>query len=495
MNIKQKLTQIGIGFRLASLTTVTILTAITVFFIISTSVQRRQAIDLVSIHSANLSQSIEHILRFSMEKNRREEIRLAIHQLSQSDDIVEISLLNHQGEVIYGSPDSLVGTLISTDHYTCSGCHISDTDKPLKKLSENLRSLYQPEREMALTIMPIYSESTCFSCHNHKEGETVLGIIEIVLSTQYIKQTLKSSHLNLLLYSIAIALFVLTILMYFRRWWIIKPVRELIEGTRKVAKGDLDHIITPGVAELGELATAFNSMQTKLKSSQQQLIMSAKLASIGKLAAGVAHEINNPLTGILAFTEGLMEESAEDDGKQKDLQIIKRETLRCRKIVQNLLDFTRQDKPEFDSININVVLERTMDLVYKQALFSKMKISLILSESLPSLFVDSGQMQEVFLNLMVNAAEASPNGAIILITTRYIIGHNEVEISVKDTGPGINESVLPYIFDPFFSTKKGKTNGLGLSVVWGIIEQHRGRINVSSVIGRGTTFQIYLPVR
>jgi two-component system, NtrC family, sensor kinase len=494
MKVKLRLTEIGIGTRMAILTTVTILAAISAFVFVSAQVQSRQAIALVKLHTDNLGQSIEHILRFSMGENRREEIRLAIQRLSKSEDFVSISLTNHQGMVVYAAPDSLVGTQIVMTDFRCVGCHAGGLANPVAQLPDDQRFQHLPDHATAQSLIPIHAESSCITCHAHSAGETVLGFIEISLSTQYIQQELRNSHAQLILYSIIFTTLVLIILMYYRHRLISKPVKELIEGAGNVAKGNPEKIVTSGVAELRKLTTAFNEMQTKLQSSQQQLLLSEKLASVGKMAAVVAHEINNPLTGILTFTEALNENADADDVRREDYAVIRRETLRCRKIVRNLLDFTRQDKPELAPTDLMRIIQRTVESIKNQERFANIQFSLTIPELLPILLADPDQIRQVCFNLVINAAEAMPEGGIIDIVTRYIEDQHFVELCIRDTGTGIPESVLPHIFEPLYTTKERQSNGLGLSVTWSIIQQHRGKIDVTSVVGEGTTFQILLPV-
>jgi two-component system NtrC family sensor kinase len=275
---------------------------------------------------------------------------------------------------------------------------------------------------------------------------------------------------------------------------ISKPVEELVEGTKQVALGKLDHVIPKGKAEFGELSDAFNSMQRKLKESQQQLIFKEKLISIGKLAAGVAHELNNPLTGILSFSESLLMEADEDDLKRKDYNVIREEALRCRTIVKNLLDFTRQEVPELKAVNINKPIQQIVEIVKRQEKFSKIKINQELSDILPDVLIDVGQIKQVLLNLLINAAEAISDDGVIDISTRSLKIRNMIEIEVKDSGKGISDQNLDKIFEPFFSTKGGKTNGLGLSISQEIIKNQNGEIKVESKIGEGTKFFITLPI-
>lgn len=233
-------------------------------------------------------------------------------------------------------------------------------------------------------------------------------------------------------------------------------------------------------------------IEKQLEKKEYELIQSEKMASLGKLAAGVAHEINNPLTGILTFAEELIEEADPDDEKLEDYKIIHRETLRCREIVRDLLDFAKHDVMEMRPIDINIIVMQGFALVKRLASFRNIEITHSLAKYLPDVFGDPSQLNQVFLNLMVNASEAMPQGGELYIATKLVEDGQYVDVSFSDTGDGIPPEVLHKIFEPFFSTKGGKTNGLGLAVSWGIIEQHRGKIVVDTAKGQGTTFHVML---
>jgi two-component system NtrC family sensor kinase len=493
-SIQKKLSNISIGIRLAILSAVILLLTIAIFVFISITTQRQNAIKLIHSNTTNLGQSFERILRFSMQEYHREEIENAIKGLTKTENIKTVFLSNHGGSIKYSTSDSLVDFNLTINHRTCSGCHLSNNNV-LERINANKQFIYDGELEQTWTIIPVYNSKSCSeaSCHIHSSDEQVLGVIEINASTSNIESTLQRSHIRLMLYSLAIAVVVFFILRHAYQTLINKPVRELLKGTKLVAQGNLDHVISKGEAELGELADAFNNMQKKLKEIHQQLIITEKLSSIGKLSAGVAHEINNPLTGILAFTESLLKETNNDDPRKKDYEIIQRETLRCRTIVKNLLDFTRQKVPELKTENINKTIQQTIEIIKCQAKFSKINIILELNELLFNVLIDADQINQILLNLFINAAEAMPDGGTITIRTRFLEKRNMVEIAVSDTGKGIQKQFLDKIFEPFFTTKGGKTNGLGLSISMEIIRNHNGEFKVKSKLGEGTTFFIYLP--
>ncbi len=302
---------------------------------------------------------------------------------------------------------------------------------------------------------------------------------------------------------------------------ITSPLRVLEEVARKFADGDYksEFTIRKAPREVKSLAVALNKMAeevenekkeleewadtmeekvqertAELKKIHGQLFRSEKLASIGKLAAGVAHEINNPLTGILTNASLLLEDLKEGDSKRDDVQVIVNETIRCREIVKRLLDFARQTKPQKSLTNINSLIDNIVLLVRNQTSFRNVNIERYFADEIPEIMVDKDQIQQVFINLILNASDAMPNGGDIKILSRIIENGEYIEVRFADNGSGISEENKHKIFDPFFTTKENGT-GLGLSITYGIVEQHGGTINLESELGKGTTFIVLLPIK
>lgn len=281
-------------------------------------------------------------------------------------------------------------------------------------------------------------------------------------------------------------------------------IKKLARAAEQVAHGNLDvRVQIESHDELHELAEAFNYMAAALKKRDEQLrefatrriMESERLAHIGQLAAGVAHEINNPLQGIVTYAHLLLERAAPQGTNREFLEKIVKQADRCRDIIRGLLDFARQRKPEKRLSNVNRVLEECVGLVANQALFHNIKIVKNLARELPPVWMDPSQMQQVFMNMIINAAEAMNGNGQLTITTRHLPEAEAVEIEFTDTGHGIKEEDLERIFDPFFTTKEaGHGTGLGLAISYGIVKEHKGTITVQSEVGRGTTFIIRLPV-
>lgn len=277
---------------------------------------------------------------------------------------------------------------------------------------------------------------------------------------------------------------------------VTRPIAELVEANRSLAQGDMSvRVKTFGKGELAVLGRSFNNMVETLQRTQQELMHKEKLASMGQLAAGVAHEINNPLGTILLFSDVMYKESLEDDPRREDLKMIINEATRCKNIVADLLNFARQQEILAEESDVHQLLRRVIRGVQLQSIFTQVEIVQQFNPELPSIQADSAQLQQVFVNLLNNAAEAMEDGGTILIETNPI-DEKWVEVIISDTGCGIPEENLGRLFTPFFTTKAhGKGTGLGLSIVYGIIKMHRGQIAVKSEVGKGTTFTITLPVR
>jgi two-component system NtrC family sensor kinase len=248
---------------------------------------------------------------------------------------------------------------------------------------------------------------------------------------------------------------------------------------------------------MGMLARAFNTMVETLQDAQERLVQKEKLASVGQLAAGVAHEINNPLGTVLLYADILYKETPEDNQQQReDLQMIVREAMRCKATVNDLLSFSRQNEVLAQETDLNDLLREAAEEVSRHDLYQQVELVTDLEPDLPPVQADPLQLRQVFLNLMNNAAEAMHGGGRLLLRTRKGPAAGFVSVQVQDTGVGISEENMNKLFTPFFTTKPiGKGTGLGLAIVYGIVKMHRGQISVQTQVGEGTTFTVTLRER
>lgn len=276
----------------------------------------------------------------------------------------------------------------------------------------------------------------------------------------------------------------------------LKNLREMAQVSKRVAQGETDARLPVSYGgEVGQLATEFNAMLDTLRATREQLVHTENLASLGQLAAGVAHEINNPLGTILLYSESMQRECAEDDPRRADLGVIVKETKRCKRTVADLLNFSRQHRVIAQPTDINALLQELIEMAPRRIKTVTIPIVTELDPNLPIIDGDTAQLRQVFLNIMTNAVEAMPEGGALTVRTRKGPGEN-VTIEIEDTGFGIPHENLGKLFTPFFTTKPiGKGTGLGLAISYGIIKMHRGQINVKSKVGQGATFIISLPVK
>jgi len=286
---------------------------------------------------------------------------------------------------------------------------------------------------------------------------------------------------------------------------VLGPVKRLLFASDQWAKGNLKYRVkVKGKDEIGELGETFNRMASSLNErdeqlkehTQQQLMKSERLATIGQLAAGVAHEINNPLGAVIMYTHLSLEDMDTKDPHRENLEKAVREATRCKVIVRGLLDFARQTEPRVEEADVNEILERTLTLVENQSLFQNVKITKVLSSPLPKVMMDGSQMQQVFTNIILNAAEAIEKEGELTVTTSLADDNEHIVAEFTDTGYGIPPENIGKLFDPFFTTKEvGRGTGLGLAISYGIVARHQGTIEVKSALGKGTTCTIRLPLK
>ncbi len=348
----------------------------------------------------------------------------------------------------------------------------------------------------------------------------IIGILYVgMLERPYIDTT----NRVILTFSVIAILSVvlLLVLLFISTTRIIHPIKEMVYATQRIAEGDLSHKVdVKSKDEIGILADSFNQMTTDLKTANEELIewgrilekkveertkelreaqahlfQTEKLASLGKLAAGVAHEINNPLGGILIYSHLLLEDLDKNSPYYENLEKIVKETTRCKDIVKGLLEFARPKEPEATLTDVNELLNKSLSLVESQSLFQNIQVEKRYAVDLPVIVADSSQLQQVFMNIILNAADAMQGEGRLILQTSLDAGGENLVIDFTDNGPGIREEDKEKIFDPFFTTKEvGHGTGLGLSISYSIIRKHQGTIDVHSTFGKGATFTITLPV-
>jgi two-component system NtrC family sensor kinase len=492
---------------------------------------RQQLEERVFLSADGISDLIRRSLRYSMLRDQRDEVFQIINTIGHQPSIAKIRIFNKEGRITFSTYQEEVGKYVDKKAEACYACHAQA--QPLTRLDrpDRMRTYVAKDGERVLgLISPIYNEPDCSnaSCHAHSApGTRVLGVLDTDLSLGPVDRSLAASQERLALIN-GFAILVVSLISIALVWIMVrKPVRVLTEGTERVAQGELDYKIpVTSSDELGSLAASFNNMTTELKKAREEnlewthtlenrvdeksgeleraykhLAQAEKMVSLGKLAAVVAHEINNPLAGILTYTKLISRMAEKDFGgsprmsEAKDmLHIIEGESRRCGNIVKNLLTFARQAPLSPQKNDLNAIVDRCLLLVNHQLELQSIDLVKEFATGLPAVYCDTNQVQQALLALLMNAIDAMPSGGRLQLTTSFDSSQRMGRVAITDEGPGISDEVLPHLFEPFFTTKEeGKGVGLGLAIAYGIVHQHGGNIEVASTPQKGTTFTVLLP--
>jgi two-component system NtrC family sensor kinase len=474
------------------------------------------------------SDLIKRSARDSMLKNDRENLSNIITTLGLENGMEGIRIYNKPGAIAFSDNVAEVGTIVDKKTEQCYICHQKEPAEVHLNTQNRIRILTSPQGYRVLGLInPIENEPACYSavCHGHSPKDKLLGLLDVKMSLKSVDEETARTRKKMILYS-SIMIFITALLFAgFVLRLVHIPIRKLARGTREVANLNLDYTINfSSKDEMGELAQSFNRMTKELKAAneanqewsatlekkvkekseelkkaQAHMILVEKIASLGKLSAVVAHEINNPLSGILTYSslclkiiQGRPALSAEETNSLiQFLTVMKDEARRCGEIVKNLLIFAKKDFGKWTEESLRKIIQNSIQLVKHNMEMKELELVEDLMEGEDVLFCDSSGIQHVFVALFINAIEAMSKGGRLKVKTTLLGSGDEIQIIISDTGSGIPQDILPHIFEPFFSTKE--STGLGLAVVYRIVEQHGGKIEVKSELQVGTTFTINLP--
>jgi len=465
-----------------------------------------------------------------MLRNDREGLHRSIQKIAAEPGIEKVRIFDQEGRITYTTSSGELNHVVDKTGEACYACHAQ---------SQALTRLNRPDRfriyrnasgtRVLGIITPIENQPVCSNaaCHAHPAENTILGVLDTNLSLAKADVQLAESSRRMILYT-ACGLLLIALLSWLFVWQIVgRPVKALEQGTERLAAGELGYQIdVRSQDEIGELAQSFNALSSQLKAehnenvawtrtleqrveqktrelkrAHEHALHTEKMASIGKMAAVLAHEINNPLSGILTYAKLLRKWLDHEDGGidrrteiRESLDLIASESRRCGDLVKNLLTFSRTTPMNLQATDLNKVIDRSLRLVQHQLDLASIQVQPELDPELPLVLCDGAQIEQVLLALVMNAIDAMPQGGNLWLITKLDREQGIVRIVIRDDGSGIPPDLLPRLFEPFLTTKEtGRGVGLGLAISRSILERHNGSIEVQSEVGRGTTFTVTLP--
>jgi two-component system, NtrC family, sensor kinase len=494
--------------------------------------QRQHLEEATLVSAERVSDVIKRSTTYDMLRNDREGLYHAIQTMADEPGMVKVRILDQEGRVSYSTDASEVSHVLDKTAEACYGCH--NQAQPLTRLNRPDRfRIYRNgggHRVLGI-ITPIENQARCSNaaCHAHPANQQVLGVLDTNLSLAKADAQVALSTTRSLSYTAA-ALLIVAVMSWLFVWWVVdKPIRTLKNGTEHLSLGELGYQIeVQSQDEAGDLARSFNGMSLQLRAANEEIVTWAKtledrvdektkelrstldhmlhvekMASLGKMAAVVAHEVNNPLSGILIYAKLLRKwvESGQAENEKRQeavqcLELIAAESRRCGELIKNLLSLSRTAPMNIQSTDLQAVIDRSLLLVRHQLDLRGVELQLTMAHDLPPVPCDPAQIEQVLIALVMNAIDAMPRGGNLWLDTRLSDDGTEVEIQVRDDGAGIAPGILPHIFEPFLTTKETDHGvGLGLAISRGIVERHNGHMAAKSELGRGTTFLISLPTQ
>ncbi|MBC8005529.1 MAG: hypothetical protein H7X84_08635 [Verrucomicrobia bacterium] len=507
------------------------------FGVIFRSVNEEYMKSVISQNGDNIGFLVEGALYRSMLENDRTSLQSTLDIINRMSGIDDVNMYDNQNNLAY---TSISNDTINHSDPDCKSCHenfasmFSVKERSYRIIDADSECIMNPNKNNTRHLLiksPILNDKSCYTsdCHAHSQNEEVLGSLIIKMPLEGLDNALKKSTTDYTLLAALMTFLLLLFLIFFTNKKIKNPLNEIIKASEAVARGDKStrlEIKPNQLSDMRMVSYAFNGMLDNLQTAnnelqnwsqqleykvqkkseelgqaQNELINIERIASLGKLSLSVAHEINNPLSGILIYTKLISKQlanqqidAAKKEPMLKHLKLIENETKRCGDIVKGLLDFSRKDQNGFEPKHLHEILMETAELMSHPMKVANINFITDFNAKSDLINCSPNQIKQVCIAILVNASEAvAENGEVIFSTLNPDSEH--VRIEVTDNGVGISEEDIPHIFEPFFSTKeKASGIGLGLAIVHGIVQSHKGRTDVKSQLGKKTTISITLPL-
>jgi two-component system, NtrC family, sensor kinase len=514
-----------LSVKLAAVLTLVSVATMAGFLALMLASQRRHLMAEALGSAAFVSDTITRSIQHDMLRDQREDAYQILGEIARNQHIERLRIFDAAGRIRYSTDPAEINRVESVQSDTCNPCHVPGRSPAPVDAAARTRILDVNGRRILGAVTPIYNQSSCSSaaCHVHPPSQRVVGAIELGLALEAVDRESGVLERSTIALSLFAALTLGSLTFVFARRLVVEPVSRLLQTITRVSEGDLNHQLTGGTNdEFGALESSFNQMtralaqtqaehQALLASLEQQvtertaalekvrsrLVQADRLSALGQLSASIAHEINNPLAGILTSSKLLIRTIEGDkDGTSRNstlrlLALVQREAERCSAIVRNLLGFARERELKVSDTDVNAALDEALSLTAHQFTLQNVEIERQFG-AIPLIQGDFGQLRQAFVNIVINAADAMPAGGRLRVRTEHSAKGDEVVIEFADTGIGIQRERLSKVFDPFVTSKE-KGTGLGLSVVYGIVQRHGGRIAIQSEVGVGTTVTLWLP--
>ncbi len=520
----------SLTFRLTGTLIVALALLLALTALVQVGLQGRYAQASARTSGLAVSETLYGALHTAMLNNDRAGLLAAARTIGERSPNVRLRIFNKDGRIDFSSDTTEIGTRLDPRSEACFKCH--QADRPIEKLPPGDRTrMFSVGGVPALgVIRPIENEPACAAagCHAHPADKRLLGVLDVTLVLTQLEHDRRETAWSMIGAALGVLLLVVGVVLVVVQRSVHRPIRSLTKTLAALGTGDYSARYENGeISEFAYLGGAVNRMaqelqranaelvewaQTlerrvdektaELRQAQEQMVRVERMASLGKLAAVVAHEINNPLASVVTYSKVLLRRyagraSESDEGRESFgiLEAIASESARCGEIVSNMLLFARRTGSRMEPTNVNTVIERSLFLIRHKMDLAQVSADLDLSSRVPNVMCDPAQVEQALLALCINAVEAMPSGGTLTVRTAPT-GDGGVQVSVEDTGVGMDDEVRAHIFEPFFTTKgegEGKGLGLGLAVVYGIVQRHNGSIEVASSPGQGTRFTVVLP--
>lgn len=470
---------------------------------------------------------------------QRDSVSEIVAEMGRQARVTRVDVYDKEGRLMFSSDRARVGLATDVDSEPCRACHAPGVPPERLPVTRRLQTIRMPDGSRAAeAVGPIFNEPSCVGsgCHPPPDQVKVLGVIETAISLADVDREAWSAGLRLAGAAAAAVAAVAVALALLVRRFVGRPVAGLLEATHRVASGDYEHEVPiAGDDELANLGVAFNRLTAslhratsdlvraneelrewgdrleslvddrtrELRDREEQLIRSSRLASMGQLAASVAHEVNNPLSGILIYLRLMLKYLTQEpfplhkrEEMVRHLLLMEAETARCAKLVAGMLQLGRSPRMQVAEQDVNIVVEKSLALLERRFALGNVKVVAKLDRALPAVECDGEQIQQTVMGIALNAFEAMPRGGTLTVETALVPDLPGVAVGIRDTGIGIPPENLPKLFEAFFTTKgEQKGVGLGLSIAYAIVQRHQGRIEVGSRVGEGSAFTVVLPLR